>query len=381
MGHGLVGDVSFLLKVVVVVVMLTLLHRYPITVYWQNYKVDTDLAVVMVVLGLGAWIVGAVVRLRGLPRGWSHRYRRYQERRGQRCLLQALEALMLGDDKAARSAASRAEALLQHPQSARVVSAWHAPGQHHRWMTDHRETSGLGYLLAGREAQQRGQKAQALTLAAKAWKEHPKAPATTEFYARQLIEDGATEQALKVLQALPDDNPAHHQTLRKVLPLALKGALQTHQWRSAEAALESCLTVCPDHPDMLASIQALIANPKSRRAAARALQTLWKRAPSLTIGNALLATKEGSKARIQTAQDLLDANPQCLTALQLVVEEAIHCQLWGTARAHLKPYADGGSVPTWAALAWARLESADHNPEGACAWLRRMGEPQEQASA
>lgn len=363
-------------------------HPGRVSLLWQGWRIETSAAVLMVAVALVAVAVALVYRfwlaLRRSPRAVAEAWRERSRRKGYQALSKGMVAVAAGDAGEAARQERRASGLLEDPpltlllsaQTAQLNGDEDAASRFFRRMLDNKETEFLGVRGLMAQAMGRGDEAEALELARRAWRLQPKSAWVAEQLfgllrragqwaeadavldgarRRKLLDGGIAERRQWVvrhqaaLQATPDD--------------AVKRARKVHDANPAFV------------PGALALARLLLAADK-RSKAARVIERAWAAGPhpDLLVPYWQATRAEDALARMRAAEALAARNPDHVESHVAVATQAVGAGLWGEARRHVSVALDAQGARAEARLyrLMATIEEGE-NGDGATAreWLMR----------
>lgn len=355
-----------------------------VTIRWQGWRLDTSLAVlVMLLLAVLAVVHGLGTAIRAVLRSpgrflAARKSRRLKE--GYRALSDGLTAVAAGDSRRAHRLARRADKLLPDrsltgflgAQAAEMAGDPTTAEKHLAEMVERPESAFLGLKGLLALALKRGDQAQALDFARRAWALQPGAEglATILFdlqaRAGQWAEAELTLAEVKRKGSMGGADLLH----RRALVLDQRAA-------AAEAAGDTrgALTLALDAhradpvfvPAAVRAARLLHRLGKERRAAA-VIEHAWRAAPHPALVEAwiALAPAETALMRVKRMERLVRANPDSFDGHLGLAEAALSARLWGQARTHLS-IATEATPSARAYSLLARLEREERDDDAAAA--------------
>jgi HemY protein len=364
-------------------------HPGTVAIEWLGWRADTSVAMLAFAIAL-VTVLGALGYrfwrfLRRLPVTIAEAFRLRRRRRGYEALSAGMIAAAAGDSREAQRLAHRADALLQDVSATRLLRAEAArlngdaatARRTYEEMTEAPETALIGLRGLLDQAEAAGDRAEALRLAEKAHRQHPRA--------RGIVE------RLFHLQIDGDQWAAADRTLADAIRDRLFPPSDAKPWRAAvlaersriaerdgdtDAALAFARAAQQLDPDLVPAVvqQArLLGREGKTRRAQRLLEKAWPQHPHPEIAQAYGALFESDNPlqRVKRYQRLLSFRPDHPEGHLALAEAALGAELWGEARAHLGQAADRGLTPRICRML-ADLEEAEHaNILESRKWLER----------
>ena len=369
-----------------------------VEIVWQEWQIDTSVAVVLVLLLLLALLLmlgfGLVSAMARLPRRIRRRRRERGRRLGETALTRGLVALAAGNPAEAQVQACRAERLLDGSPVALLLAAEAAERQGdqaaaRRYFAElseqpEAEFIGLRGLLA--QTLREGETDTALRLAERAQRLRPDVPWVTETLlglqarAGQWDAAGDTLAAARRRGVIPRERARHHSGV--VLHELSRAAEERGDLRRAAALAVRAQARAPDLAAIACRHARLLTALGRSRAAAKAVERAWQSAPHPDLARAYLEAypEAGPIERAALLQRLASQNPEAAESHLALAEAALAARLTGEARRHLTIAADNAEPPAPSrrlCQMMARLE--DSEADGAARarrWLdRAVGAP------
>lgn len=362
-----------------------------VVLQWQGWRIDTSVPILLIAIGVVVavlWVLWRLLRgILGVPGKVRGSLREKRRRKGLSALGSGYAAVAAGDAKRARAYAGDAERLLQAPQATGLLAAQAALLAGESADARKRFQALLGNpdtelpALRGLmdDALAAGDTGRARDYAERAWNRGRPAWAGATLFdlqaaagewdaAQMTLDTGAksgvfTGNRLTTLRATLLTARAEDQLAKGGLWEAVKLAKQAHD---ADAGFV---------PATLLMARAYKQEGKERKAA-HVIEETWKRSPHPDLGQAYLSLFEGEDAlkRVKRAESLAAVNAEARESRLLVAEAALDAELWGQARARLKPLQDEPVGPRFARL-MARLEESETgDTKAALGWLHRAAE-------
>jgi HemY protein len=368
-------------------------HPGQVEIVWQGWQIDTSVGVLVaaaLLLAAVAWLLALLIAaLRRLPRNLRRRRADRRRRSGVTAMTRGLVALAAGQAVEARRHAGRSAAMLEGAPipllllaeaAARQGDAGAAREAYSR-LLERPDSEFLGLRGLIGQALRDGEDAAARRLATRALQLRPEA--------------GWLLDTLLVLEARASDWTAAQTTLaaaarRRTLPadrLRHRRGVVLHELsRAAERSgnLAEAAKLAARAQNLAADLAVagvqharLLISLARQRAAARAIERAWRRAPHPDLARLYLDTSpaDGPLARAAAAQRLAATNPQAEESRLAVAEAALAAQLWGEARRCLDlaaEEAEAGAPSRRVCRLMARLEESEKGDMAAArGWLDR----------
>ncbi|MGC2855940.1 heme biosynthesis protein HemY [Novispirillum sp. DQ9] len=364
-----------------------------VTVYWLGWRIDTSVPLLLLALALLVglfWLIrGIIATLFGLPGAFGRRRRERRRRKGLAALGDGFAAVIAGDTYSARKKAAEAEDALKDDSATTLLLARAALlGDDPRRARDlnqkllsrrSTEIAGLRGLMD--EALSEGRREEATGYAARAFERNPRAA----WAGRALFEAQAKgrqwDAALATLETARKNGifTAAEAARRKATVFvarcdeALSGGQSYEATRLAKKAVEADADLPPAR---IRLARALAAEGNAAKAAS-VIEDAWRRGPTAELAavHASLWGAEDPLKRCNRAVHLAESNPEHLESRLMVAEASLDAQLWGQARARLKPLVDAGVRDSRMARLMARLEEGERgNLADALRWMRQAAD-------
>ena len=355
---------------------------------WQGYRIETTLALVVIVVALLMAVAALLYRIwrwtrRGrLVLGQARLERR--RRQGQLALTQGMVAVAAGDRNAALRYARRAETLLDDlpltmllsAQAAQLSGDDQAAKTYFAAMLERREMEFLGLRGLMALATRVGNTESALSLARRAFLLRPSTPwvltALFDLEARagNWVEAGRMVDLAIKHKVLTQEEGRR----RKALTLLERAGIAEGKGRSGEAQKLGLEAVDNDRhlvPAVALAASSLLANGKRRRAA-RLIEETWVHHPHADLAAIYgeLYANEKTERRLQRFQKLANQQPSDPESVLALASAAIEAESWELARRQLEPLATADADERVCRL-MARLEEGERGPAYARTWLER----------
>lgn len=379
------------LAIVIVALAASWLRANPgtVAVEWLGWRADTSVAMLAFVIVMVTLLGAACYRfwgyLKAVPARIIRARRAGRQRRGYAALSAGMIAVAAGDAEEAARQARRAEGLLQDLGLTRLLRAQAARlsgdeatarGSYEALMRDP-DTALIGVQGLREQAEARGDRAEALRLAERAYELESGSPGVVRRLLALQAEFGQWAAADRLMEearrkrSLPAGEAKH-----------ARAAVLAERARRAEAdgEIEAALVFARDayglDADRIAATvtYARILGLQGReKRAARILEKAWAAAPHPDIAEAYdgLYEAEDAVARVKRLQRLLSFRPDHVEGHLALASAALRARLWGEARAHLGEAANRALTPRVCRL-FAELEESERNDaDAARRWLTR----------
>ena len=363
-----------------------------IRITWFGYLIEAPaplLALGLVLLALGifalAWMVAWAAAL-------PQRRRLKRQAKGYANFAAGMVAVSAGEPERAAKLASRAEAQLEDPALARLLTAHAAQLEGNRdaareafaALAGDPGTAFLGYRGLLSDARQRGDMDAALNYAQRASALRPGSPFAAEAELQLLVERGDWQGAQARLdqarrkKAVPKD--AANQLAARLDLAASHAALVRGEPKPAHRLAGQAAKILLDHPVppvlLAASAKAGAGSHALREQAGSSLRRAWMRQPCEAYAEAWLELQRDTAmdTLVQRARDFTSDRPDAPESRLLVAAAALQAHDFVTARLLL---GEAGSPGAWGARLMARLaELSDGDAAEADRWRARATEHQ-----
>ncbi len=362
-----------------------------VTIEWLGWRADTSVAMLAFLIVVLASVVAAAQRfwgyLRGAPKRLLEAYRARRQRRGYEALSAGMIAAASGDASSAGRHARRAESLLEDASLTRLLRAQAAQldgndvaaRRTYEEMAETPETALLGIRGLLEQAEAKGDKAEALRLADKAYRLQPNAQGVVERLFDLQVGFGHWADAdATISQALRRKSLPAGEARRRRAAVLLARSGEAELAGEAEAALAFAREAHQLDPDRVPAVirhAVLLGRDDKQRRAVKILEKAWSVRPHPEIAAAYAGLFENDDvlARVKRFQRLLSFRPDHVEGHVALAQAALDAKLWGEARAHLGHAAERGITPRLCRL-FADLEEAEHDDDRAARqWLERAG--------
>lgn len=368
-------------------------HPGAVTVNWLGWRIDTSVPILLLALALLVgvfWLLrGIVASLLGLPGAFGRARRERKRRKGLAALGDGFAAVIAEDTYSARKKAAEAQDALRDDTATMLLLARaallgddpHRARDLNKKLLDRRETEIAGLRGLMDEALSEGRDEEAVGYAKRAFERNPRAA----WAARALFEAQAKgrqwDAALATLETARKNGiyTAAEAARRKATIFvarcddALAGGQSYEATRLAKKAVDADPDLLPARIRLARSLAAE-GNPGK---AASVVEEAWRRSPNpeLAVVHAGLWGDEDALKRCNRAVHLAESNPEHMESRLVVAKASLDAQLWGQARARLKPLVDAGVRDARLARLMARLEEGERgNLADALRWMRQAAD-------
>jgi HemY protein len=359
-----------------------------VTLVWQGYRIDTDVAFLVFCVAFLVVTVAALYRawlaLRHARGSFGLGRRDRRRDRGYRALTRGMVAVAAGDAVEAGRQARRAAGLLEDPpltmllqaQAAQLNGDEDAARKYFEAMLDRPEMAFLGLRGLLVQAERTGDAAAALGYARKAYDINPKTPwLQTTLYDLE-ARAGDWQKALTVIERGPRSGAVSRTDARRrraVAELALSEvAERSGNLAAAHSHARAAYKGAPDLAAAAIRFVAVLIQEGRGRAALRLSRRAWGLAPHPELARLVRSlTPNEPLKEFAAVERLVAANPDHVESHIALAEAALAAELWGQARRHLLRAAElRPSRQVFSLL--ARLEEGEaKDPEAARRWLVR----------
>lgn len=371
-------------------------HPGAVTLRWSGWRVDTSFAVLLVIVVLIAALTALAYRawlfFRRAPARLKWAWQAKRRQKGYQALTRGMVAVAAGDADEARRQARRADVLLDEPPLTMLVSAQaaqmngddKAAEKFFAAMTERPETEFLGVRGLMTQAIKRGDNADALTLARRAYRLKPKsawvASRMFDLQARagQWLDARVTCDDL-ARHRLIDDAEARRRKAVLNYQLGVEAERASVQEGAQEDAIEYLREARKQAPDFAPAVLALAklwAATGKHRKAARVIEDAWAADPHPDLLEPYWTARQAASAidRVRATQRLAKRRPDHLESLIAMGRASLEARLWGEARRHLES-AVAAAVARPAARVCRMMAELEESETGdgsrARAWLMR----------
>lgn len=364
-----------------------------VTLDWRGRRIETSVGVLLLATILFGGLCAITYRfwrfIRRAPRQVGLAMQGRRQRKGYEALGRGMVAVAAGDSSEARKNARRADALLEgnapltrllSAQSAQLDGDEKAAERFFTEMLDDPETRFLGLRGLLTQAVKKGEKAQALELAKRAYSAEPKSDWVAATYFDLQSGEGRWIEAQRI-----NDDMARHQLLKHSEAERRKAVIQLELARSEDtdqkASMKALKLACDLAPDLTPAIVALAKRHDTEMKPKRAITLIektWSHHPHPDLVQAYWNVKKttGGLARVKASEKLASLNPDHVESHLALARASLDASLWGEARKHLMDAGagDGLEPPARVCQMMAELEEQENQDlEKAREWLVRAG--------
>lgn len=361
-----------------------------VTVQWLGWRIDTSVPLLLLALALLVfvfWLIRAIVAtILGLPGAFGRRRAERRRRKGLAALADGFAAVISEDTYTARKKAAEASDALKDDRAATLLLARAAllgddpkrARDLNQKLLTRRETEIAGLRGLMDEALSEGRTDEAVDYASRAFERNPRAAWAGRALFEAQVQRRQWDAALATLETARKSGVftaaeaarRHATILVARCDEAIEGGQTYEATRIAKKAVDA-------DPDLLAARIRLAhahAAEGNVSKAAGIIEDAWRRAPNPELASVYMGLwrDEDALKRCTRAEHLAETNPEHLESRLLVASAALDAELWGQARARLKPPVDAGVRDPRLARLMARLEEGEHgNLADAVRWLRQ----------
>ena len=376
----------FLIQVGVLAGVALWIHERPghVSFTWLGHRVDTSMGVLLAALLILLFLAILLHRLWRLvwrgPRDLARLNAERKRQQGYRALSQGMAAVAAGDAAEARRQAKIANAMLKDPpltlllaaQTAQLNGDEDAARRYFTAMLERPETSFLGVRGLLMQAMKSGDRAEALSLARRAYEERPNTPWAVATLLDLYLESGDWSHAQALLQHAGKSKVLTDPVVRRRRAvIAAERARHEPPPAGLDAAREA-VKLAPDLVPARTALARLSAQTGRLKDAKKAIEQGWVSAPhpELAAAYAAIMPQEEPLERYRRFEKLNELAPRHRESLLALGECALAAELWSEARKNLEFVAAAESERPSGRLArlMARLEEG---PGGDAAAARR----------
>ncbi len=361
-----------------------------VSLSWLGWRADTSVALLIALVAAVGVAAALLYRfwlfIRRAPKRVVRAYGDNRRRRGYLALTRGMVAVAAGDAEEAGKQAGRANGLLSDPPLTMLLSAQAAQlngdetaaANFFTAMLEKPETEFLGLRGLLTQALKRGDGANALKLAGRAYRIRP----TSGWVAANLFD----------LQVQAGDWPAAANTLKRSVKNKLVDKSEARR-REAVLAFEESRRAFDEgdndkalrlarkahksaadfQPAALVLARVLVETGGLRRAA-RTIEQAWGQAPHPDFAELYFKAKGAADplAKLKAAKRLASFHPAHEESGIIVAESALAAEIWGEARKSLEPLSSAPTPSRRVCRLMARLEESEHGDEKKSReWLMR----------
>lgn len=370
-------------------------HPGDVTVHWRGYRIDTSVAIILHVVAFLIAVVALAYRfwsaLRRAPQQIRLRGQLRRERRGYDALSQGLIAAAAGDSTGALRQAKKADAMLNGPPIAKLLTAQAAEltgdeivaRENYQALADDPQTALLGIRGLMAQARNSGNSKEALRLADEAYRLRPDAEGLLAQRLELQIEANRWEEAEATVQvAVKRKELSVEEGAQQRAAMLYEQARLAELSGDTDRALALLQTATKLNPKFIAGqaklAEQLGATNKIRRGS-RIIEKCWAVTPhpSLAAVYRALEPELDALAQVKRFENLIDSNPDHVESHLALADTALSAELWGQARTHLEKALESGITPRLCRLMATLEEAQFQDRDKAQHWLAQtaMAEP------
>jgi HemY protein len=365
-------------------------HPGQVTVFWQGYRIDTSFAVLAALFAAAVFVVALLLRLWAALVGGlrlSKRARAERRRlRGYRALTQGMVAVAAGDAGEAMKQARRADTLLAEPpltlllsaQAAQLVGDTDAARRYFTDMLNRPETAFLGLRGLLTQSLRDRDVPRSLGLAQRAYALRPRTPWLVQTLFELQARAGHWTEALQTLKKAVRQKTITAAEGARRQAIALFGQARQAEFDGRRddtvSYLKRAHRQAPHLVPVTAKYADLLIEQGHKRRAQRVLEKAWAAGPHPDLARVFtrLVRDEEPLDRMRRLAVLEKLAPTHAETRLALADAAIHANLWGEARRHLKLVLLDKPADRRACLLMAKLEESEHHDVAAAReWLAR----------
>ena len=375
--------------------MLTLTdHPGAVTMEWAGYRIDTSFAVLLGAVALVSFTAAVVYRfwrfLRRSPADIKLNWTANRRRRGYQALTRGMVAVAAGDADEAQRQAKRADALLEEPPLTMLVSAQaaqmrgdeDAAGTFFTAMMKRPETEFLGLRGLLTQAIKRGDEAEALSLARRAYRLQPKSAWVADNMFDLQIRTGQWLDARVTCDELRrrkliDAATAKRRKAVLNYQLGLE-AREDGDLSTAEGHLRDAIKLAPGFVPAVVELAGRWVESGKSSKAVKMIERTWAAGtagphPALLEPYWTVCGAGDALDRVRATKKLTGKNPGHPESLIALARASLEARLWGEARQSLEKALAGAPLPPGRVCRMmAELEESENADQGSAReWLVR----------
>ncbi len=359
-GSPMLRSLLFAIKIGIFVAAAILVVQYPgsIEVKWQNYRANVHTGVViftvLFALAFVLFLHRVYLFLTNIPQALKDRRTRKQNLLGWRSLTRGLSAVAAGDIEAADKQAQKARqylpkdqglSLLLEAQAARLKGHEDEAAALFRKLTDNKDTAFLGVRGMLVNALERGDQAQALTLARQGLDMHPRQGWIIKMVYDLELSARDWDHAERTLRRAERYNAIDKEAARndRVAMLVAQADEASDKGDNVTALkyLKQAQALDEGFTPVAERLARIYWSRNNKRGAIAAIEKAWRTQPHtdlLPLWEKLAPDNEikNSGKRMKWYERLVALNPESDESQMAAAGEAINQALWGEARQYLK---------------------------------------------
>lgn len=365
-----------------------------VSLEWAGWKIDTSFAVLLAFIAIISLAVALAYRfflfLRNSPKEIKARWYANRRDRGYKALTRGMVAVAAGDSIEAQNQATLASNLLDEPPLTLLISAQAAQMRGDETaaikfftaMVNRSDTEFLGLRGLYNQAIKRGDKAEALTLARRAYRLDPKSTWVANDMFSLQISNGqwldAKATANDLLHRKLIDSKAEKR-IRAVINYQLSEEARVKgDQSSSKSYLQDSLKLAPGLVPAAINLAIELVNNKKVKRAKKILEKSWTTEPHPSLLNSyfIASNVESPMDKLQAIKNLTIKCPDHHESLIALAQVSLEAQLWGEARQFLEKAIEKVPSPTRKVCEMmAELEESENsNQELSREWLFRASQ-------
>lgn len=332
---------------------------------WRGHRIETSVAFLFVVMAAIAGGTALLYRiwlfLRRSPKTLKDVWRQRRRRQGYEALTRGMVAVAAGDAQEAGRHARRAETLLEEPPLTMLLSAQtaqlkgddKAATEFFKAMADDPETAFLGVRGLLTQAMKKGNEAEALKLARRAYRLRPKSEwVSATLFDLQIAADQWQDALVTSDEQVRNRLLPMGEGKRRKALLAFEQSQVARTSGDAASELDYLKRACDQAPDLVPALVRIadrFTASGRRKKAAILLEKAWAASPHPDFVGPYLASQQAVDplARVRAAEKLAAKHAGHPESCLALAEYAIGAKLWGEARRHLEAAGSSADTPDW----------------------------------
>lgn len=361
----MVRSLSFIFVVGGLVWVAVTLSDFPgvVSLEWAGWRIDTSVAVLLGVVAFISFTIALayqfILFLRRSPSKIKTNWLNKRRKRGYQALTRGMVAVAAGDADEARHQAKRADALLDELPLTLLVSAQAAQMsgdeatavKYFTAMVKRPDTEFLGLRGLYNQATKHGDKAEALSLARRAYRLKPKSTWVAMDMFDLQISNGQWLDAKVTVADLqrrklidPGTAKRHEAVLSYQLSLE---ACKNGDLASAEDYLRNSIKLAPSFIPAVVNLAAIWVDSNKASKAVEIIKKSWATAPNSALLSSYWVACGTTVAvdKVRAIKKLTDQCPDHLESLIALAQASLEARLWGEARQFLEVALTKNSSP------------------------------------
>jgi HemY protein len=361
----LIRSLSFIVVVGGLVWVAVTLSDFPgvVSLEWAGWRIDTSVAVLLGVVTFISLTIALAYRfalfLRHTPSKIKTNWLNKRRNRGYQALTRGMVAVAAGDAAEARHQANRADALLDElpltllvsAQAAQMSGDEAAAVKYFTAMVNRPDTEFLGLRGLYNQANKNGDKAEALSLARRAYRLKPKSTwVAIDMFDLQISNgqwlDAKVTAADLQRRKLIDPGIAKRHEAVLSYQLSLE-AQKSGDSESAEDHLRNSIKLAPDFIPAVVNLAAIWVDNNKAPKAIKIIKKTWATAPNSALLSSYWMACGVTNAvdKVRAIKKLTDQCPDHLESLIALAQASLEARLWGEARQFLEVVLTKDSSP------------------------------------